>query len=178
MEQTQLIMYRKSLQDIPAVVLPKGYSIRPYQDGDEQSLAPVFQQCFDPGWSAERIVKTFIEDSCWSPGRMAVLCHGSHVVGTASAWESPEKRGHGMVHYVAILSAHRGKKLGHLMVARTLDLLERMGYTDAWLTTDDWRLAAIKVYLDLGFVPVLGEQSHKERWEIVRHKLALRHPNL
>ena len=41
MEQTQLIMYRKSLQDIPAVLLPKGYSIRPYQDGDEQSLAPV-----------------------------------------------------------------------------------------------------------------------------------------
>ncbi len=176
MEQNQLIMYRRSLLDIPAVVLPRGYSIRPYQDGDEHRLAAVFQECFDPGWSAERIVKTFLEDPCWSPGRMCVLCRGDEVVGTASAWESPEKRGHGMVHYVAVASAHRGKKLGFMITARVLELLERMGYPDAWLSTDDWRLAAIKVYLDLGFEPVFTHKSHKERWEIVRHKLALRNP--
>ncbi len=185
MDQPQLIMYRRDLLNLPVIEMPKAYAIRPYRDGDEQSLAPVFQACFDPGWSPERIIKTFIDQPCWSPGRMCVLCHspastrdkGEHVVGTATAWEHPEQRGHGMVHYVAVLPEHRGKRLGTMLVVRVLDLLERMGYSDAWLSTDDWRLAAIKVYLDLGFEPVHTHKSHPERWEIVRHKLALRHPN-
>ena len=174
MDQPQLIMYRRNLLEIPAVKLPAGYSIRPYDDGDEQHLAAVFQECFDPGWSPERIVKTFLDDSCWSPGRMCVLCHKDDLVGTATAWESPQRRGHGLVHYVAVLSEHRGKRLGFMLVARVLELLERMGYPDAWLSTDDWRLAAIKVYLELGFEPAHTDTSHRERWEIVRHKLALR----
>ena len=115
---------------------------------------------------------------------MCVLCHTrasgkekvEEVVGTATAWESSERRGHGMVHYVAVLPKHRGKRLGFMLVARVLQLLERMGYPDVWLSTDDFRLAAIRVYLELGFEPASAHPSHKERWEIVRHKLALRKP--
>ncbi len=177
MDQPQLIMYRKNLLAIPEFKLPEGYSIRAYRDGDDLLLTPVFQECFDPGWSSDRVVKTFVEDPCWSPGRMCVLCRGDEVVGTASAWESRERHGHGMVHYVAVRSEHRGKGLGRTIVTRVLQLLERMGYPDAWLSTDDWRLAAIKVYLDLGFEPVNTDKSHKERWEIVRHKLELGRPN-
>lgn len=173
MEQPQLIMNRSNLLDLPPIELPPGYAIRSFNDGDEQLLVPIFQECFDPGWSAERVIKTFVEDACWSPVRMAVLVHGDEVVGTSTAWESSQRRGHGMVHYVAVASPHRGKKLGRMIVIRTLELLETMGYPDAWLSTDDWRLAAIKVYLSLGFWPVNSNKTDPERWEIVRHKLAL-----
>jgi mycothiol synthase len=177
MNGPQLIMYRRDLLNLPPVDLPDGYSLRAYADGDEAALTPVFQECFDLGWSSDRVVKTFIENPCWSPGRMCVLVHGGEIVGTATAWESPERRGHGLVHYVAVRETHRGKGLGKAITARVLEILERMGYTDAWLSTDDWRLGAIKVYLDLGFTPVDAHPSHRERWQIVKHKLGLGRPN-
>jgi mycothiol synthase len=171
MDQTQLIMVRKNLDEIPPTHLPKGYRIRCYEDGDHEALAAVFQECFDPGWSADRILKTFVEDPVWSPYRMCVLCRGREVVGTGTAWESRERPGHGMLHYLAILPTHRGKHLGKALSARVLELLKGMGYEDAWLSTDDFRLAAIGIYLAVGFEPVCTEASHAERWEIVRHKL-------
>jgi len=171
MEQTQLIMVRKNLEDIPPTHLPKGYLIRSYEDGDHEALAGVFQECFDPGWSGDRVLKTFVEDSAWSPYRMCVLCRGGEVAGTATAWESRQRPGHGMLHYLAILPTHRGKHLGVSLGARVLDLLRGMGYADAWLSTDDFRLPAIHTYFALGFEPVCTEKSHAERWEIVRHKL-------
>jgi mycothiol synthase len=171
MDRTQLIMVRKNLDDIPPTRLPKGYRIRSYEDGDPEALTPVFQECFDPGWSSDRVLKTFVEESVWSPYRMCVLCRGLEVVGTATAWESRERPGHGMLHSLAILPGHRGKHLGLALGARVLDLLKGMGYADAWLATDDFRLPAIHVYLALGFEPVFTDGSHAERWEIVRHKL-------
>jgi mycothiol synthase len=170
-DQSQLIMYRKNLENVPETRPPKGYRIRFYEDGDHEALAGVFQQCFDPGWSSDRVLKTFVEDSLWSPYRMCVLCRGAEVIGTATAWESRQRPGHGMLHYLAVLPAHRGKHLGFMLAARVLVLLKGMGYADAWLSTDDFRLPAIRTYLALGFDPVCTDKSHAERWEIVRHKL-------
>lgn len=171
MERAQLIMVRKNLENLPEVALPAGYRIRFHQDGDEERLTPVFQQCFDPGWNPDRILKTFVEETVWSPNRMCVLCHGEDVVGTATAWEARERRGHGLLHYLAVLPEHRGKHLGIVLIVRVLELLRDMGYPDVWLTTDDFRLPAIRTYLSTGFEPVYKDKSHEERWEIVRHKL-------
>jgi len=148
MERSQLMMVRKSLEDLPQLLLPHGYDIRFHQDGDEQRLTPVFRQCFDPGWNPDRILKTFVEDPVWSPNR-----------------------GHGWLHYLAVLPKHRQKGLGTALVVRVLQLLKDMGYPDVWLATDDFRLPAIRTYLSLGFEPVCQDKSHEERWEIVRHKL-------
>jgi len=171
MAEQQLIMVRKTLENIPDVELPAGYAIRYYLDGDEDRLVPVFQTCFDRGWSRDRVLKTFIEDPIWSPNRMCVLTCGEEVIGTATAWEDRRRPNHGVVHFLAVLPEHKGKKLGTALVARVLELLRSLGYTDAWLRTDDFRLPAIRIYLDLDFQPVTVDESHGERWEIVRHKL-------
>ena len=39
------------------------------------------------------------------------------------------------------------------------------------LDTDDFRLPAIKNYLNLGFVPVYVGENHGERWRIIFKKL-------
>jgi hypothetical protein len=46
------------------------------------------------------------------------------------------------------------------------------GWRAAWLSTDDFRLAAIRIYLDLGFQPLLTDDSHRERWPEVFAGLA------
>jgi GNAT superfamily N-acetyltransferase len=76
----------------------------------------------------------------------------------------------GYIHMVAARPDVRGKGIGHAMLARSLELLEARGCTYAILTTDDFRLPAIKTYLDAGFRPVLWldpDSDQRARWEAV-----------
>ena len=76
----------------------------------------------------------------------------------------------GYIHMVAAHPSVRGKGIGHAMLSRALEMLEARGCTYAILTTDDFRLPAIKTYLDAGFRPVLWpdpDSDQRSRWEAV-----------
>jgi len=71
----------------------------------------------------------------------------------------------GYIHMVASKPEFRGKGLGHLLNSIAVYTLKREGMETAYLTTDDWRLAAIKTYLKAGFEPdTETEPDYKERW--------------
>src|SRR5690606_36526282 len=59
---------------------------------------------------------------------------------------------------------NRGKGLGKLVSVAVLNDLYERGFRRCMLRTDDFRLPAIKTYLDLGFVPDMKDDSHPERW--------------
>lgn len=89
-------------------------------------------------------------------------------VATSAAVSHPN--GEGYLHMVAALPECRGKGIGHAMLSFALEIMESAGCTHAVLTTDDFRLPAIKTYLDGGFRPVLyhdPESDMKERWDAV-----------
>ncbi len=78
--------------------------------------------------------------------------------------------GEGYIHMVAADPACRGKGIGHAMLWRGVADLGARGATFVTLTTDDFRLAAIKTYLDGGFRPVLwadSESDMRARWDAV-----------
>ena len=98
----------------------------------------------------------FVLDSCGTP--VATLCAVKH----------GEEQGY--IHMVAAHPAVRGKGIGHAMLSRGLEQLEARGCTYAILTTDEFRLSAIKTYLDAGFRPVLWadpDSDQRSRWEAV-----------
>ena len=75
--------------------------------------------------------------------------------------------GVGYVHMVASLPETRGKGLGHAMTSHALAMIEARGVSSTYLTTDDFRVAAVKVYLDAGFLPVIYEDPESDmtdRW--------------
>ncbi len=83
--------------------------------------------------------------------------------------------GEGYIHMVAALPACRGLGIGHAMLSRALSDLSARGATYMTLTTDDFRLSAIKTYLDAGFRPVLWpdpESDMRARWDAVVAALA------
>ena len=93
-------------------------------------------------------------------------------VATTAAVKQPD--GTGYVHMVASLPETRGKGLGHAMLAHTLEMIEARGVPCTILTTDDFRLAAVKTYLDAGFLPVLYEDPDSDmaaRWDKVLGEL-------
>jgi mycothiol synthase len=104
-----------------------------------------------------------------------VIESDGEIVATASARLLPEAYpGAGYVHYVAASPHHAGKKLGYLVSLATLHEFVQMNCQSAVLDTDDFRLPAVKTYLNLGFAPHHSDDSHAQRWATVDASLAAR----
>jgi ribosomal protein S18 acetylase RimI-like enzyme len=56
-----------------------------------------------------------------------------------------------ILHWVGVIEAHRGKRLGEALALACLHQHRRDGWPDCWLTTEDFRAAAIHLYERLGF---------------------------
>jgi len=75
---------------------------------------------------------------------------------------------HGYIHMVACKPEFRGKGLGRLMNDIVIYVLKREKMKTAHLTTDDWRIPAIKSYLRVGFKPDVDScDDFKDRWDAV-----------
>lgn len=75
---------------------------------------------------------------------------------------------------VQAMDSERGKGLGHAMANLAIAVFRERGLEEAILTTDDWRLPAIKTYLDAGFLPVIyetPEHDMEKRWDEVLKQL-------
>ena len=70
----------------------------------------------------------------------------------------------GYVHMVGVHADYCGRGLGGYLNRIAQAALCELGCDGAWLTTDDWRIPAIRSYLRSGFHPVLHEADMEERW--------------
>lgn len=77
-----------------------------------------------------------------------------------------------VVHMVATHPYAAGKGFGKYVVDAALKCIRDTGMKVAELLTDDFRLAAIKTYLELGFEPVIEDEEMEGRWKAVMEKLA------
>jgi ribosomal protein S18 acetylase RimI-like enzyme len=97
------------------------------------------------------------------------LCFFLSVRGTPAATFTVicnKESGEGYLHMVASKPEFRGLGLGNLMSRIAVSVLKKEGMRTAYLTTDDWRIPAIKTYLKAGFSPDLtSEEDFHSRWE-------------
>lgn len=80
----------------------------------------------------------------------------------------------GYVHMVKAKESERGKGLGKVMAQYSLQVFKKRNIDKVILTTDDFRLPAIKTYLDAGFLPVVHGNKDSEinkRWDKVLENL-------
>ena len=56
---------------------------------------------------------------------------------------------------------------------REIRYFEERGFPKLYLMTDDWRLPAVKTYLQLGFEPDLYDDDHEGRWAKLRDTLGI-----
>ena len=71
----------------------------------------------------------------------------------------------GYIHMVACKDTCRGKGYGTLLNKLAIKTLKNEGMDTAYLTTNDWRIPAIKSYLRAGFEPDTSTDDFKERWD-------------
>lgn len=73
-------------------------------------------------------------------------------------------QGMGILGWVMSSPDHRGKRLGFCVCAAVMRHLAQHGFQVFQLSTDDFRVPAIKTYLNLGWQPWLYEPDMEERW--------------
>ncbi len=168
--KAQLLMVREQLGILPPLQLPEGYTVRSLRPGDEAAWERIIVASFGGEHHFHKVMAT---DEPYKPERVWFVCDANDVpVATASAWYRPQwKEQTGYVHMVGLMPDQAGKKLGYWVSLAVLHQFIREGRTRAVLHTDDFRIPAIKTYLNLGFLPELSADDHLERWKALSNTI-------
>jgi len=164
----QLVMARANLHYLPELQLPEGYAVRCYREGDGAAWERVVAAAFEREVQTGEFEKSIQQREAFRPERVLFVVWGDVPVATASAWDSPGWGPQtGQLHMVGTKPEHRGKHLGYWVSVAALHQFRKEGRRDVMLSTDDFRLPAIKTYLQMGFEPVLVDENQRRRWRDV-----------
>jgi len=78
----------------------------------------------------------------------------------------------GRIDWLATHPKHRGLGLGKISASSATLRLQQAGYDDIWVTTDDERIGALKIFHSIGFRPNISSDM-EERWSKIYKKLNL-----
>ena len=159
-------MVRPSFAALPPAEVPEGYSLRHFRPGDEEGWNRLMDAAFERPPGTTDFAESMAADPIYLPQRVKLVVSAEgRIAATASAWTHPPVGSHrGMLHWVGTDPGHAGKKLGTAVSIAAMEHSRDEGCAAMALLTDDFRTAAQKTYLRLGFEPRCTHESHPERW--------------
>lgn len=171
-------MQRTHLDALPAPSLPSGFRLRAFASGDEARWLAL-QQASDTlsVFTPETFQLKFGADTTAHTARIRFLeTDAGEPVATAAAWfdDLYRRPDFGRVHWVAVHPGYQGRGLSTPLMLAILALLREQGHGAAYLTTGTARIAAINLYLKLGFTPWLRDDQERRLWEAIQP--ALKYP--
>lgn len=164
----------RGLDDIPVMSLPEGFRFVLFQDGDEKHWVDIEVSSgeflsFDEGIEAfnyyyghcyEELKKRciFIENNEGEKVATATAFYADYPIGDIT----------GYVHWVSVKKEYQGKGLSKPLVSMALLKMKELGHKGTFLHTQTHTWLAVKVYLDMGFVPILNENDYLG-WQIIKN---------
>jgi len=147
--------------------LPAGYSFAVHAPEYAEQWIGIMNGSIGDGWTVEKFHQSMLALPGLCPeGIFYVIDDKNAAVATASGvLNNAGITGTGQLHMVAVGVSHRGLRLGAPISAKAVNYLYDRGMDRIMLTTDDFRLPAIKIYLNLGFIPVLYDDTMPGRWK-------------
>ena len=173
----QLVMEAQTAERALERALPEGYTYESF-DGSARDIADWKAITMEPPALA-RDYDTCYRDSIENypdciPVRDVHFISNASGVRVATITTITHADGNGYVHMFKALASEQGRGLGHAMARYALRIFAERGVASVVLTTDDFRLSAIKTYLDAGFCPVILPDPASDmnaRWDAVLEKL-------
>ncbi len=166
--QLQMVWPEHLLAVPPAVQLPPGYSLRAYRPGDKARFYQIMELAGWPDWNDEKLQPWLarIPPGSWF---MAVHEKSEQIVATAMGLHNHTELHPfgGELGWMAGDPAHAGQGLGMAVAAAVTARLIDAGYRNLHLYTEQWRPAALKTYLKLGYAPLLYTSEMLQRWQAI-----------
>ena len=171
--QVQMIWPGARRQSPPTGKLPAGYHLRTFRPGDEAGFYAVMALAGWPGWDVAKL-KPWLYRILPEGWFMAVHTQSNQIVATAMATHDPTWRSPfcAELGWVAADPAHAGQGLGTAVVAAATARMIAAGYAHIHLYTEPYRLAALKIYLKLGYLPFLSIPGETDVWREICEQLA------
>lgn len=180
----ELMLERKTLEDIPYFPLPDGYKFVLYKSGDRDAWIDI-EKSAKEFKTYEDGLKSWNEyfggkDDELVQRMVFIETDGGEKVATATAYydiHGRDKSGAGWLHWVSVRRDFQGKGLSKPLISHTLEVMRTLGYSHAKIPTQTTSWVACKVYLDFGFTPIpQNADRNRDGWRIV--KALTNHPTL
>jgi GNAT superfamily N-acetyltransferase len=170
----RVMMLRPDLHKIPHHPLPSPYTIDWYKEGDEHQWLAIKAQS-DRFHTADLayFIQTYSEHrALLSQRQMYLYDAGGKAVGTVTAWfEKLAGKTYGKINWMLLAPEVQGLGLSKALLSLSLQRLGELGHTQALLYTLTARIAAINLYRQFGFVPLIGGGFNLEAWDEVNFLL-------
>ena len=166
MEQLRMVWKKGEVPGIPDI---KGVALRTF-DGSDKDIG-IWLDIVAEGLTDGREDEAFFRSCMYGHGVLEfdkffiIECEGEPAATIAVICDYEKKDGY--IHMVACKEKFRGRGIGNYMNAVAVRTLISAGMETAYLTTDDFRIPAIKSYLKAGFYPDIPDGEHKQRWDAV-----------
>lgn len=170
----QLIMrWKNDHIDVPFPTMPENCKVVAFPDLENavDKWLDIVQYGLSEGRKTPEYYKQVMTDhSGYQEDKCFFILDDSEAVATITVICDYEKR-EGYIHMVACHEKVRGRGFGNLLSKIAENILKANKMETAYLTTDDWRIPAIKSYLSVGFKPDLSTQDFRLRWEKIYEKI-------
>tara|TARA_B100000795_G_C22669656_1_gene387425 strand:+ start:105 stop:761 length:657 start_codon:yes stop_codon:yes gene_type:complete len=154
-------------------LMPSGYTLRQVMPNDYKAYFMLLASAGMQQNSEERWFDYW--EKAILPGGFFVIVHDEtkNLVATCLAAHRPSLRHPraGALGWLGADPEHKGLQLGRAVSAAVTAKLIANGYQRIYLETHDFRLAAIKTYLNLGWTPLVYNIEMQVRWKSVCEKL-------
>ena len=170
--QLRMVWPAARLNSVPPPALPECYAVRGYRPGDEPRFYELMALAGWPGWDHERLsysLNRVLPDGWY----LAVHTASGAVVASAMALHNYKGTYPfwGELGWLAADPDLSGLGLGMAVSACVVRRFVAAGYRLIHLHTEEFRLAAIKTYLKLGFEPWTDGPDSKAQWARVLDRL-------
>jgi len=169
--QLELVLPLKNMRK-KRIDIPDGFLLRNYNHRDINGVLDVFKLSLFHGWNKEKlnkIIKTYVEN-----GFFVVIDKDSNTVVATMAARHDSGNGCNKTGCITWLCTHpkyRGLGLGEVVASAAVNCLLNLKYNKIFVNTDDERLPAIKIFLKLGFEPLMYKSKMQNRWRIIMNSI-------
>ena len=173
MEQLKMSRDNKAIETIK---FPDGYYMRSYENkNDGEGWCKC---CIDGSLGIEEISGSVFEnkmlkDKSVNPENIYFLVSPNGDIAGTVTYQYTNNEDTGCIHMVGIEKSYQGKRLAVPLILYAVQKMIGDGKKKIILTTDDWRIPAIKTYFHAGFVPVIksGDTEMENRWTEVKEQI-------
>lgn len=170
------LMLRGEIMDMPEIPLPAGYHYETYRDGDRDVWIEIEKSAkefdtYEQGLDAWK--RYYADRTNELPGRMVfVVNEAGEKVATATAFydiRGMDQSADGWLHWVAVRREDQGKGLSKPLISHVIQIMKALGQTHCKIPTQTTTWVAVKVYLDLGFLPIEKNLvNSRDGWCIIK----------
>jgi mycothiol synthase len=166
--QLEMVRPSTALAYVPPV--PEGYVLRQFRAGDEEEYNNLFHLAFADEGRFSQILGRVLEGGFFVVEYLA----SGELVSSCQAWRGsimPRHPDAGNMGWLVTDPSRTRKGLGTIVAASATNRLAAEGYQRPCLGTEDFRIAAISIYLKLGWRPYVYREDMVPRWRSIFARL-------